>query len=60
LEQALGALHSQLVLSHYTETASDGVDAIAPDLWLRVDGLGEAVDAVESDLREASGVTRDL
>jgi hypothetical protein len=57
LEQALGALHSQLVVSHYAGSSSDGVDAIVSDLWVRVEGLGdalEAVDAVDSGLREAS------
>ncbi len=45
LEQALGALHSQLVVARYAGSTSEGVDAIVSDLWARVEGLGEALES---------------
>ena len=56
LEQALGALRSQLVVARYAGSTSEGVDAIVSDLWARVEGLGEAL---ESDVVSKVSPDRD-
>jgi hypothetical protein len=44
LEQALAALHSQLVVAQYAGSTGVSVGAIVSDLWARVEGLGEALE----------------
>ena len=44
LEQAIGALHSQLVVARYAGSGEEGVSTIVSDLWSRVEGLGEVLE----------------
>lgn len=53
LEQALAALHSQLVVAHYAGSTGEGVGAIVSELWARVEGLGEALEPESNEQEEA-------
>ena len=53
LEQALAALHSQLVVAHYAGSTGEGVGAIVSELWARVEGLGEALEPESNDEEQA-------
>lgn len=58
LEQALSALHSQLLVARYAGSTSLEVDAIVSDLWTRVESLGDALDAYALDLGPAQHEAR--
>lgn len=45
--ELVGALRSQLVLARYAGSSPEGVGGIVTELWARVEGLGEAMDAHE-------------
>lgn len=45
LGELVGALRSQLVLARYAGSSPEGVGGIVSELWARVEGLGEAMDA---------------
>lgn len=45
LGELVGALRSQLVLARYAGSSPEGVGGIVTELWARVEGLGEAMDA---------------
>ncbi len=47
LGELIGALRSQLVLARYAGSSPEGVGGIVTELWARVEGLGEIVDAQE-------------
>ncbi|MCC6874697.1 MAG: hypothetical protein IT378_10370 [Sandaracinaceae bacterium] len=47
LTELVGALRSQLVLARYAGSSPEGVGGIVTELWARVEGLGEALDASE-------------
>lgn len=47
LGELVGALRSQLVLARYAGSSPEGVGGIVTELWARVEGLGEAMDAHE-------------
>jgi hypothetical protein len=48
LGELVSALRSQLVLSRYAGCAPEGVGGIVTELWARVEGLGEAMEAGRS------------
>jgi hypothetical protein len=48
LGELVGALRSQLVLARYAGSSAEGVGGIVTELWARVEGLGEAMDAAEN------------
>jgi len=45
LGELVGALRSQLVLARYAGSSPEGVGGIVSELWARVEGLGEVMDA---------------
>jgi hypothetical protein len=45
LGELASALRSQLVLARYAGSSAEGVGGIVNELWARVEGLGEAMDA---------------
>lgn len=45
LGELVGALRSQLVLARYAGSSPEGVGGIVTELWARVEGLSEAMDA---------------
>ena len=45
LGELVGALRSQLVLARYAGSSPEGVGGIVTELWARVEGLGEVMDA---------------
>jgi hypothetical protein len=45
LGELVGALRSQLVLARYAGSPPEGVGGIVTELWARVEGLGEAMEA---------------
>ena len=45
LGELVGALRSQLVLARYAGSSPEGVGGIVSEMWARVEGLGEAMDA---------------
>ena len=45
LGELVGALRSQLVLARYAGSSPEGVGGIVSELWARVEGLGEAMEA---------------
>lgn len=47
LAELVGALRSQLVLARYAGSSPEGVGGIVAEMWARVEGLGEALDAQE-------------
>lgn len=49
LGELVGALRSQLVLARYAGSSPEGVGGIVTELWARVEGLGEAMEAAEGD-----------
>ncbi|MCZ7683767.1 MAG: hypothetical protein M5U28_35375 [Sandaracinaceae bacterium] len=52
LGELVGALRSQLVLARYAGSSPEGVGGIVTELWARVDGLGEAMDAHATSYEE--------
>ncbi len=47
LAELVGALRSQLVLARYAGSSPEGVGGIVAEMWARVEGLGEALEAQE-------------
>ncbi|MGE0787988.1 MAG: hypothetical protein AB7S26_20100 [Sandaracinaceae bacterium] len=47
LSELAHALRSQLVLARYAGSSPEGVGGIVTEMWARVEGLGEALDAHE-------------
>lgn len=45
LGELVGALRSQLVLARYAGSSPEGVGGIVTELWARVEGLGEVMEA---------------
>ncbi len=52
LGELVGALRSQLVLARYAGSSPEGVGGIVTELWARVEGLGEVMDAHATIERE--------
>ena len=45
LGELVGALRSQLVLARYAGSSPEGVGSIVSEMWARVEGLGEVMEA---------------
>jgi hypothetical protein len=49
LGELVGALRSQLVLARYAGSSPEGVGGIVTELWARVEGLGEVMEATHTE-----------